>query len=183
MNIDRYLALGKRLQTKMSLWIAMCIFLMILNGALMIFLYIAYGHNRTIVIPGELCKSFWMEPDAVSPEYLEQMAIYFVDRMMTYNPESLDMQINSVLPLADPTYYDVLRRLTVEQIKKIKEQKISSSYYINGVQARGLSVTIQGVLVIMMAGEIISQSPYALVVTFSNYQGRLYVASMIKRQG
>ncbi len=183
MNIDRYLALGKILQTKISVWIAMCIVLLMLNGALVIFLYIAYGHDRTIIMPAELCKSFWIEPDAVSSEYLEQMAVYFVDRLMTYNPESIDMQISSVLPLTDPVYYDVLHRMTVDQIKKIKEQKISSSYYINGVRAKDLSVTIQGILVVMMSGEIISQSPYEVIVTFSNHQGRLFVASMIKKQG
>ena len=64
--------------------------------------------EKTIVTPPVLEKSFWVHGDDVSPEYLEQMALFFAGLALTYHPDNVDDQVRLFLRYADPLVYGAL---------------------------------------------------------------------------
>ncbi len=60
-----------------NLWMAVAAAMVLSNLGLVIWLYGVDVREKTIVTPPGLDKAFWVQGDEVSPEYLEQMALFF----------------------------------------------------------------------------------------------------------
>ena len=43
--------------------------------------------DRVVVLPAEITKSFWLDADSVSPEYLEQMGLFALQLALNNSPE------------------------------------------------------------------------------------------------
>ena len=49
---------------------------LLLNVILAVGLTALDKEDRVVVLPAEITKSFWLDADSVSPEYLEQMGLF-----------------------------------------------------------------------------------------------------------
>ncbi len=183
MNLQTLQHLREMVRTRNGLWMAVSMLLLLANLGLTGLAWVVSGKDRVLLIPSEICHSFWVSADDVAPAYLEQMAVYFTERLLTYNPQSLETQLAAVLPLMDPGYFGVLKNQVSEEVKKVTAQKISSSFFIQQVRVNGLQVHLDGSLMLQMAGVVVSQTPTQAIVTFSNHQGRLYVSAFHTQTG
>ena len=52
--------------------------------------YRLVGYERVIVVPPAVHKSFWVENDRVSAEYLEQMGYFLIQLALNVTPQSVD---------------------------------------------------------------------------------------------
>lgn len=93
---------------------------------------------RTILVPPEITKTFWIDGRSLGPEYLEQMGSWVVSQYATVSPASIDYQNSTLLRYVHPSVNGELsirfrmgaNRLKSENISKIfmpREVRISEN--------------------------------------------------------
>ena len=91
---------------------------------------------RTILVPPEINKTFWVDGRSIAPEYLEQMGSWVISQYATVSPSTVDFQSNNLLKYVHPSIHGELairfkmgaNRLRSENMAKIfqpREVRIS----------------------------------------------------------
>ena len=91
---------------------------------------------RTILVPPEVSKTFWVDGRSVGPEYLEQMGSWVVSQYATVSPATIEYQNSLLLKYVHPSVNGELairfkmgaNRLKAENMSKIfmpREVRIS----------------------------------------------------------
>ena len=88
------------------------------------------GSERVIVVPPAVHKSFWVENDKVSAEYLEQMAYFLIQLALNVTPQSVDYQSKLLLHYVAPASYgEIKTAMTIvgERLKRDSASTVFSS--------------------------------------------------------
>lgn len=129
---------------------------------------------RTVMVPPEINKEFWVDGHHISPEYLEQMGSWVVDQYASVTPYTAEYKTNLLLKYVHPSVFGELQqrfragniRLKADNLSKVfqpREVRISES---------GQSVAFIGTAESWIADKRIPGSGgiKAYLVTF-NYDG------------
>ena len=81
---------------------------MLVNLVLAVFAVRLSGHERVVVVPPTIHKTFWVESDRVSSEYLEQMGYFLMQLTLNVTPQSVDHQAKVLLQYAAPAQFQGL---------------------------------------------------------------------------
>ncbi len=177
MNIERLLQIRESLRKQNHIWLGVSLILACANLGLILVVLKTEGHDRVVMVPTEICHKFWVGRNDVDPAYLEDMAVYFAERVLTYNPDSLAAQLNAVIPLMDPAYIHDLQKQLEDQVTRVHQQKISSSLFIQSVHVRGKHVDMHAILMLTVEKEVIQETPANVTIQFSDREGRIYIQS------
>ena len=60
------------------------------------------GRERVVLVPPTIHKTFWVDAERVSAEYLQQMAYFLLQLTLDVTPQSVDHQASVVLQYAAP---------------------------------------------------------------------------------
>lgn len=165
-----------RLVSRLGGWMLVGVALAVSNLLLVGFMMTHQTPEKTIVTPAIQTKQFWVQGDAASPEYYEQMATTFTELLLTYNSENAVGRFEEVLRHVNPSSSTVLRRQLVADLDDIKTKQRASVFYPIELKVKGKSVLIYGDKVDMVTGTIIGQSRRGYRIDFDYRGGRLYVA-------
>ena len=58
------------------------------------------GRERVVLVPPTINKTFWVDAERVSAEYLQQMAYFLVQLTLNVTPQSVDHQASVLLQYA-----------------------------------------------------------------------------------
>ena len=83
---------------------------MLANVTLAAFAMHMAGRERVVVVPPSINKTFWVESERVSAEYLEQMAYFLLQLTLNVTPQSIDHQSRVLLQYAAPASYGAAQR-------------------------------------------------------------------------
>ena len=72
---------------------------MLANVTLAAFAMHMAGRERVVVVPPSINKTFWVESERVSAEYLEQMAYFLLQLKLNVTPQSIDHQSRGAAPV------------------------------------------------------------------------------------
>ena len=78
---------------------------MLVNLVLAVFAVRLAGHERIVVVPPTIHKTFWVESERVSSEYLEQMGYFLMQLTLNVTPQSVDHQAKVLLQYAAPAAF------------------------------------------------------------------------------
>jgi conjugal transfer pilus assembly protein TraE len=92
--------------------------------------------EKTILIPPEIHKSFWVDGEKIDPPYLEQMATYSVQLFATFTPASLPYQNSILLKLVDPKAYPDLSVATKQNELRVSGQNLTQVFHPVEIQLR-----------------------------------------------
>lgn len=151
-------------------------FSMVSNVALAI-AYATSNHTvRTVFVPPNISKTFWVEEKAVSPEYLEQMGLFIAELLLNVQPYSVDYQLNYAKQYLDPRVSGDLSRRLDAAADQTKKGNVSSYFTVSRIQIDELSrkVAIFGGLEIWYSGQRISAKSTVFLMGFSVQNGRFY---------
>src|SRR5271156_6320857 len=62
------------------------------------------GHERIVIVPPSIQKSFWVGANQVSPEYLSEMALFFTNLRFNVTPNNSIMQRDQLLRYIHPKF-------------------------------------------------------------------------------
>lgn len=177
MNEVRHEGLISQLFTKLNAWMLVCLFLAVSN-LLLIGLFMASSTpEKTIIVPADVSKAFWVQGDKVDPVYLEQMAAFFANNLLTYNPENAIGQFDVVLRYADPRANQALRKSLTAELDDIKSKQRGSVYYVQQSKVKGKSALLFGQKLDLMMGAVIGNNMKGYQINFDYRDGKLFVAS------
>ena len=84
---------------------------MLVNLVLALFAVRLSGHERIVIVPPNIHKTFWVESDRVSSEYLEQMGYFLLQLTLNVTPQSVDHQAKLLLPFSEPRIRSIPPRI------------------------------------------------------------------------
>lgn len=108
---------------------------LILNIILVIWLIVAYAHEKIILVPEVAPEDkIWVTNSQVSNEYLNTIGRNVMDLLLNVTPEDVDSQHKELLGMVASKYRPVLMPKLAELAKNIKENNISQNFYIDSIR-------------------------------------------------
>ena len=80
---------------------------------------------RTIFVPPEITKTFWVDGKKLGPEYLEQMGEWVVYLFATTTPASVDYKTSQILKYVHPSVFGELSIRFKAGSKRLKQENLS----------------------------------------------------------
>lgn len=146
------------------------------NMVLVVWLVRVDVREKVIVTPPVVEKSFWVHGDEVSPEYLEQMALFFAGLALTYHPDNVDDQVRLFLRYADPAVYGALASRLEADAEKVRRNNLSSVFYPQEVRIKGQRVALTGQLATFVGQKSVDTRQGVFRFRFEYRGGRLFVS-------
>jgi len=156
------------------------LFIVLLQG---IMLYRATTNKMVVVIPPRVDREFWVSGENLSYAYIEQVAVYLADSLLSVAPPNVDKALTRVMPFltTDPAQVKEIRDSFAAYAKAVKENDWWQSFYpmrvvVNEKQQR---IDVYGVLR-KMTGNIYVGQENNKVISF-NYEvrnGRLIITGV-----
>ncbi len=133
--------------------------------------------ERVVVVPPEVKREFWFEKNQVSASYLEEMALFFADLILESSPESTTYKREIILRNTVAQGYGSLKARLLEDERRIKKDRVVTSFQPNSVKVSRLTVAITGDLMSFVGEKRISQSRDTYQFEFIYQHGRLLIQS------
>ena len=109
-----------------SFLVALLVGSMLVNLVLAVFAARLSGHERIVIVPPNIHKTFWVESDRVSSEYLEQMGYFLMQLTLNVTPQSVDHQAKLLLQYAAPASFGELRTALLAAAERLKRDGAST---------------------------------------------------------
>ena len=141
--------------------------------------YRLVGSERVVVVPPSVHKSFWVENDKVSAEYLEQMGYFLIQLALNVTPQSVDYQSRLLLQYVAPASYgDIKTAMTIvaERLKRDGASTVFSARNLT-TDERALKVSIQGSLTTFIGDRRVSDVTKSYLVELQYALGKLTIKS------
>jgi conjugal transfer pilus assembly protein TraE len=147
-------------------------------------LCLLFRSERVILLPPEVRREFWAEGNRFSPEYLEEMAVYFLHLALDINQTTLPYNTEILTRYSDVETGNYLRNKYEKDIKKLKQNDASTTFEVKEVTVYPDRNTVhaEGVLSNYVGSKRIRESHEVYEVSFKTYRGRLFFKE-IKRVG
>lgn len=138
-----------------------------------------HKREKTILVPLNIHKSFWVHGDEVSKEYLEEMGLYLAKLLMDVSPSHIRHNHAVLLRYATPEAYGTLKAQFVEEEASSSSLQLSTHFKPSSVLANPevLTVEVKGVLTSYVAGKEIKTSSETLLLKFANREAGLLLES------
>ncbi|MEQ1590457.1 MAG: TraE/TraK family type IV conjugative transfer system protein [Gallionella sp.] len=135
------------------------------------------GTERTIVMPPNIEKSFWVSSEGVSKSYLEKMAYFYTGLALSSTKSVGEYQKTMFLQYASP---DKRGKLTAEmnaRLEFMEKNATSTLFSPDGVKPdeKLMRVAVFGTLETYVQDRRISAQKVIYVVAFKNVNGTLFV--------
>ena len=136
------------------------------------------GSERTILVPPEVHKTFWVSDQKVSAEYLEEMAYWYAGLVLNVTPHLADYQKNLFLKYAAPSDYGRLQAEYGARTDFIRKNNASTQFSPQSVipDEEAMKVALTGVLLTWVGDKKASEKQTTYVVGFRYLNGRLHVS-------
>lgn len=172
----------RSLTLQRNIFLMFCLLLLCL--ALILSSLLFMKSERIIVTPPIIEKEFWVDGVSVSPSYLEQMACFIGDLLLTRSPQSSDFQLSCLLRQTEPAFANMLTHKLSEELTKMKKDNSSYVFFRSQIflDPQKCSVKLVGERVLFIGDKVLSKSQESYRLGFVNFGGRLLLASVEKEE-
>ena len=152
---------------------------MLTNLILGAFAFRMSSHERVVVVPPTVHKTFWVEDERVSAEYLEQMGYFLMQLTLNVTPLSIDHQSKVLLQYAAPAAYGELRTALSSAAERLKRDGAATVFSPRDliVDERSLKVGIRGQLTTFISDRRVSEVAKGYAVEFQYTAGQIFLKS------
>jgi conjugal transfer pilus assembly protein TraE len=152
---------------------------MLTNLILAAFAFRMSSHERVVVVPPTVHKTFWVEDERVSAEYLEQMGYFLMQLTLNVTPLSIDHQSKVLLQYAAPAAYGELRTALSSAAERLKRDGAATDFSPRDliVDERSLKVGIRGQLTTFISDRRVSEVAKGYAVEFQYTAGQIFLKS------
>lgn len=137
------------------------------------------GRERIVIVPPMIHKTFWVEADQVSPEYLEQMGYFLLQLTLDVTPQSVDQQARLLLQYAAPAAYGELNTALLAAAERLKRDGAATVFSAQdlSVDVRTLRVGVRGQLTTFISDRRVSDMVKGYAIEFQCSGGRIFLKS------
>lgn len=150
---------------------------MLVNLVLAVFALRASGRERVVLVPPAIHKTFWVESERVSSEYLEQMAYFLMQLTLNVTPQSVDHQAKVLLQYAAPASFGELRTALLNAAERLKRDGASTVFSAQdlAVDERALKVGVRGQLTTFVSDRRVSEVSKGYAIELQYSAGRVFL--------
>ena len=133
------------------------------------------GRERVVVVPPTVQKTFWVEAERASPEYLEQMAYFLAQLVLNVTPQSAEAQSRILLNYAAPSAYGELRTAMAANAERVKRDGSSTVFSPQDliVDEARQRVGLRGLLTTFISDRRVSEVAKGYVIELQFAAGRI----------
>lgn len=137
------------------------------------------GNERTIIVPPNIQKSFWVDNDKVSANYLEQMGSYISYLILNSTPTTVDYQNEIILRYVAPAYYGQFETDAKASAERLKRDNVSQVFLPSKIQVEenNVRVGITGTLSTYVNSAKVSDVRKGYIIEFIYREGKIYLKS------
>ena len=159
------------------LLIALLIGSMLVNLVLAALTFRLSSHQRVVVMPPSVHKTFWVEEERVSAEYLEQMGYFLMQLTLNVTPQSVDHQSKVLLQYASPAAYGELRATLLSASERLKRDGAATVFSARDltVDEGTLRVGIRGQLTTFISDRRVSEVTKGYAIEFQYTAGQIFL--------
>ncbi|MBN9343940.1 MAG: type IV conjugative transfer system protein TraE [Caedibacter sp. 38-128] len=135
--------------------------------------------ERVVLVPPHLTGPAWVDRSQVSPQYLEEMALFFGSILLNKTPQSAPYLHELLLRYADASGIGKLKHQLREEEERYQKSGLSTSFYPKKITVveKNLKVDLSGEIVGYVSQKCIFQREETYRLTFSFAHGRLLIKS------
>lgn len=122
--------------------------------------------EKIIMVPPELGKEIRFSGSRANPEYLEEMALFFIPYLTNVHPHTVDKSVDFFLRYVGPENYGEIKATLKAEVIRIKQQEVSQAFYVKNTRVTGNTVIIEGQLRRYIGTAKTSEVPYKYELTF-----------------
>lgn len=150
---------------------------MLANVALAVLSMRLADRERVVMVPPTLHKTFWVEADRVSGEYLEQMAYFLMQLTLDVTPQSVDHQAGVLMQYAAPAAYGDLRATMAATAERIKHDGVSTVFSAQNVvvDEAAQRVGVSGQLTTFISDRRVSEVSKGYAIELQYTGGRIFL--------
>lgn len=136
------------------------------------------GSEKTVLVPPEIQRSFWVSGNAVSKEYLEEMAYWYAGLALNITPIASDYQNNLFLKYAAPSEYGRLQAEMGARAEFLKKNNTATQFAVRSVTTdeKNRRVALSGTLYTWTSDKKAGERNAVFMVGFMHMNGKLYVS-------
>lgn len=169
MNIIEQINNNRILKIGFATTSGICLILLISN--LLLSFYLFRVDSKTILLPSQATKEFYVTEKSVSEEYLELHARDIANTILNLNLNNYQYSADSILKITHPAYYPKIKQELAELSIDIKERNVSLHFMINSMNIKPskLIADVSGVLKTKVGTETVkeTQKTYRIVFDYS----------------
>jgi len=145
----------------------------------------ALNASRTILVPPEIDKTFWIERDTVSKEYLEQMALYITQLELNITPASHGYQTKVLMNYIHPSYHGKMQAKFLADGEQLRKDNASTWFTPRTIQTdvKGKKVAISGEFLVTIGEKQVVKQNKTYVSTFEMSGGKMFLTRFEEVQG
>lgn len=131
---------------------------------------VVFKHEKTILVPAQISKSFWVQGDEVSKEYLEEMGVYMAKLLLDLSPGNVVHNHKALLRYASPEAYGSLKKQFLKEEEDYASLQLSTHFKPTSVAAnpQTLEVEVKGILTSYVASQMIKTSSETVFLKFTS---------------
>ena len=150
---------------------------MLANVALAVLGMRLADRERVVMVPPTIHKTFWVEADRVSGEYLEQMAYFLMQLTLDVTPQSVDHQAGVLMQYAAPAAYGDLRATMAATAERIKHDGASTVFSAQNVvvDEAAQRVGVSGQLTTFISDRRVSEVSKGYAIELQYTGGRIFL--------
>lgn len=147
-------------------------------------LTVFFSSERIVITPPCLSKGFWVDSRQVSPEYLEEMALFFARQILDVSPASASYQRDVVLRYVAPSFHNALKKRLLEEERRAREEQLSTSFkpVQIKVDVKRLETFLTGDLISYVGGKNAGQVRETYIIQFQYQQGHLLITQFTSQK-
>ena len=105
---------------------------MLVNAVLATLCVRLADRERVVLVPPTINKTFWVESERVSAEYLQQMAYFLMQLTLDVTPYSVDHQASVLMQYAAPASFGELRAAMAATADRLKRDGVTQRVGVRG---------------------------------------------------
>jgi len=156
-----------------TVFLALCLLFMTLT------VFFLYSKKTVVILPPKVDKEFWVSGDTLSSSYLEQVAYFIADRILSVSPHNVESSLSTIKPFfsTEPEDIESLNKVFVEIAKTIKENDYYQVFYPLRfyVDKNRNKLVVDGILRKMSGMQYIGEERRSVVIDFYVNNGRFFI--------
>jgi len=141
-----------------------------------------YSKKTVVVLPPKVDREFWVSGDTLSTSYLEQVAYFVADRVLSVSPANVDASLEMVKYFfsTNPDEVKELEKLFVKIAKTIRENDYYQVFYPFRfhVDKKQSKMVVLGEVRKMSGNQYIGTRRVSVEIFFRVRNGRLYITAL-----
>lgn len=135
------------------------------------------GRERVVLVPPAIHKTFWVESERASPEYLEQMGYFLAQLTLNVTPQSVEHQSRLLLQYAAPASWGELRTAMAANADRIKRDGASTVFSPQDLQVDEATqrVGLRGLLTTFISDRRVSEVSKGYAIELQQTNGRIFL--------